>query len=310
MKVLVTGGAGFIGSHLVKRLLSEHAEVHVIDNLHTGQKERIPRAASLHLISISDEDSMKLIETISPDVIFHLAAQTDVQTSIQDPRYDSDVNITGTINILNACKKSNVKKLIFASTSAVYGHLNKEKISEDDPTSPCSFYALSKHTAEQYIILYHKLFGVSYTILRFSNVYGPGQTTTGEGGVIDVFWNRVMRMEPVMVYGDGHQTRDFIYVEDVVSANIAAINHGNGQVFNVSTGHATSLRTILNLFIEHYGNCFGIKYSESKPGDIKHSCLDNKKAIQILSWLPQYDLRSGLEKIYRDDTIKDQIHDQ
>lgn len=298
MRILVTGGLGFIGSHLVRYFLREHAEVHILD-LHAGENGNVPASAVLHIQDISDPESVNLVRHIAPDYLFHLAAQSDVQKSIQNPSLDADSNIMGTIHMLEACRQSNVRKIIFASTSGVYGQLEKKLISEVDEVSPVSFYALSKRTSEQYMEMYRQLFGVSYTILRYGNVYGPGQQPKGEGGVVAVFLSRLQRSELLSIHGDGLQTRDFIYVRDIVSANAAAMQKGDGQTFNISTGESTSIRMLADLFREIVGAPIPLVYKPGNPGDVKHSCLDNRKALQLLNWRPAYNIRTGLEETIR-----------
>ena len=180
MKMVVTGGAGFIGSHLVNGLVNQGYEVHVIDNLTTGDPGRLHSEAILHVADVNSQQTTAYISVLKPDVVFHLAAQADVQRSIKEPRLDADANVMGTINVLEACRKAGVRKIVFASTSGVYGDLEKSQLTEDDPVNPISFYALSKVAGEQYIRLYHRFFGLQYTILRYGNVYGPGQTAKGK----------------------------------------------------------------------------------------------------------------------------------
>ncbi|NRF95278.1 NAD-dependent epimerase/dehydratase family protein [Paenibacillus frigoriresistens] len=216
MKAVVTGGAGFIGSHLVEELLAEHVEVHIIDNLISGKQKYVNPQAIFHLADISSEQIKSLIEDIRPDVVFHLAAQADVQRFIQNPGYDAMVNLVGTIYLLEACRDAAVSKFIFASISAVYGNLQKEQIVETDPICPISYYGISKYAAESYIRVFHQLYGLPYTILRYGNVYGPRQTPKGEGGVVAVFMERIQKGTPLTIHGDGEQTRDFVYVKDEV----------------------------------------------------------------------------------------------
>jgi len=296
--VIVTGGAGFIGSHLVDTLILAGANVHVLDNLISGQIEQVNEKAKLHVVDICSEQARRILLEVKPDVIFHLAAQADVGKSIQDPLYDADVNIKGTINMLEASRQANVKKFIFASTSAVYGSLNKDLIFEEEPTLPASYYGLSKLTAEYYIKLYSELYAQPYTILRYANVYGPRQLPKGEGGVISVFLNRMREEDILNVHGDGEQTRDFIYVTDIVSANIAALSLGNKETIQVSTSKRTSINTILNHLSSIHGSPLQTVFTEPRKGDIKHSCLSNTKAYQLLNWHPEVDILNGLIETY------------
>jgi UDP-glucose 4-epimerase len=298
MKALVTGGAGFIGSHLVDKLISRGNEVFIIDNLSTGSVNNIHPLATLYKIDICDKAVKEIFLKIKPDVVFHLAAQADVTQSVLYPGYDANVNIIGTINILEACREAKVKKLIFASTSAVYGEVQNELITEQNMVSPISYYGLSKLTAESYIRQYYKLYQLPYTIFRYANVYGPRQISKGEGGVVAIFIEKLKGEEPLNVYGDGEQTRDFIYVSDIVDANVLAIEKGNQETIQLSTGQKTSVNQLIQLLKEIHGSSMNIIYKEAKPGDIKHSCLDNSKAKQVLNWSPSNQINEGLKNTY------------
>ncbi|MEI4770660.1 NAD-dependent epimerase/dehydratase family protein [Psychrobacillus sp. FJAT-51614] len=298
MKVIVTGGAGFIGSHLVDELISKGIKVHVLDNLSSGKIEQVNPQANMYVVDICSEDAKNIISYIRPDAVFHLAAQVDVEKSLQNPSHDADVNIIGTINMLEACQKAKVKKFIFASTSAVYGNLNKGIISEDEETVPSSYYGLSKLTAESYIRLFYELYRQNYTILRYANVYGPRQLPKGEGGVVSVFFDRINKGGSISIHGDGKQTRDFIYVHDVVNANIAALDYGAQETIQISTSQSTSINEILSLITEINGIQVTKEFTPPREGDIKHSCLSNKKAQDILKWSPMYSIEAGLKETY------------
>jgi UDP-glucose 4-epimerase len=298
MKALVTGGAGFIGSHLVNSLVSAGADVHVIDNLSTGHPDYVHPHAVLHVLDVASQDAKEVIQNVQPDVVFHQAAQVDVQRSIREPNYDANVNIVGTINLLEACSLASVKKFIYASSCAVYGDLEVDLITEENPAQPISFYGISKLTPESFIRLFHKMYGLSYTILRYANVYGPRQTPKGEGGVIAIFLNRLKHGMPLTVYGDGEQTRDFVYVKDVVSANLAAVNHGHQEVFHVGTAVSTSVNQLVELLSNLHGSPIPVVYEPERKGDIRHSCLDNRKARQKMGWSPQNSIVDGLRESY------------
>ncbi|GGA05539.1 UDP-glucose 4-epimerase [Paenibacillus marchantiophytorum] len=299
MKAIVTGGAGFIGSHLVDELLAQHYEVHVLDNLSSGKIDHMHPEANFHQVDICDEQMKPLIAAIGPDVVFHLAAQADVQRSIANPGQDAYINLIGTIHLLEASRDAGVSKFIFASTSAVYGNLQRETLIETDPTSPISYYGLSKFAAESYIRVFHQFHGLPYTILRYGNVYGPRQTPKGEGGVVAVFMDRLLKETAITLHGDGEQTRDFVYVKDVVRANLAAIHRGGGETLHVSTSSPTSVKELAKLLLHYHGSELPILHALARDGDIKHSCLDNRKALALLSWMPQYDIRSGLLETYQ-----------
>ncbi|MGE7878693.1 NAD-dependent epimerase/dehydratase family protein [Peribacillus muralis] len=298
MKAIVTGGAGFIGSHLVEELILNGAEVHVLDNMISGHINHVHPDAIIHTEDICSKGAGQTIREVKPDVVFHLAAQADVARSILDPQYDADVNINGTINMLKACQEASVKKLIFSSTSGVYGNLQKDLISENDQTGPISYYGLSKLSAEAYIRLFHQLYGLEYTILRYGNVYGPRQTAKGEGGVVAVFLEKLKKGLPLSIHGDGEQTRDFIYVKDIVRANIASVNHGNQETIQVSTAQKTSVNQLLSMLTLIHGTAVDTVHSVGRTGDIKHSCLDNEKARQLLNWYPKTDIFQGLSETY------------
>jgi UDP-glucose 4-epimerase len=297
MKAMVTGGAGFIGSHLVEELLSQGATVHVVDNLSTGRLEHVPPAAVLHRVDIRSGDMQDLIVREQPDTVFHLAAQIDVQRSVREPCYDADVNILGTVNVLEGCIKAQVQKIVYASSCAVYGDVS-DLIDENNLTEPISFYGISKSTSEAYIQVYSRLYGLSYTILRYSNVYGPRQTAKGEGGVIAIFVDRAKMNKPLVIFGDGEQSRDFVYVKDVVKANIAAIHNAHREIVQVSTSKRTTLNELASMLSEIRGLELDINYEAERAGDIRHSCLDNRKAFKSLHWQPDYDIRKGLTELY------------
>jgi UDP-glucose 4-epimerase len=316
MKVIVSGGAGFIGSHLVDELISKGIEVHILDNLVTGQIEYVNPNAHMYVVDICSEEARKIIMEVRPDAFFHLAAQADVGKSVQYPKHDANINIIGTINILEACHKAKVKKFIFASTSAVYGNLNKEILSEEEVTIPTSYYGLSKLTAESYIRLFYELYRQPYTILRYANVYGPRQMPKGEGGVVSVFFDRIKKGGNINVHGDGKQTRDFIYVKDIVSANIAALTYGSQETIQISTSKKTSINEILSLVTDIHGIKVARDFTASREGDIKHSCLCNRKAHHYLKWSPIYNIEDGLKETYafhvnsESNTQEEKIHDK
>jgi UDP-glucose 4-epimerase len=298
LKAFVTGGAGFIGSHLVDELISIGAEVHVLDNLVTGSLDYVHSKAVVHITDLCNPETKQIIRREKPDVVFHLAAQIDVQQSIRKPEQDANVNIIGTIQIMDACREASVKKIIFSSTAGVYGNLQKEMISEHDPTEPISYYGLSKLSAEAYIRLFHRLYGLPFTILRYANVYGPRQTAHGEGGVVALFLSHLLNEQPLYIHGNGEQTRDFVFVKDIVRANLAAINCGHQETIQVSTASRTSINQLIAFLSLLHGSELNTVHSVSRPGDIKHSCLDNNKAREILQWHPQYDIYTGLKEAY------------
>lgn len=298
MIVAVTGGAGFIGSHLTEALLAQGADVHIIDNLSSGYRANVPDGAVLHEADIRSPFARAVIAGLRPEVVFHLAAQADVQRSIADPAEDASVNVEGTLNVLAACREAGARKIVFASTSAVYGNAGNEIVSERDKTEPVSFYGLSKRTAEQYIRLYGQLHGLEYTILRYGNVYGPRQTPKGEGGVVAVFLQRLRQAASPVVHGDGEQTRDFVYVKDIVAANLAALTRGSRETLNAGTGRATSVNELLRLLERCAGVPIERRHVPGRPGDIRHSRLDPRRARRTLRWTAAYDAAGGIAETY------------
>ncbi|MGM0904478.1 MAG: NAD-dependent epimerase/dehydratase family protein [Bacillota bacterium] len=295
MKVLVTGGLGFIGSHIVDRLIADGHEVVVVDNLVSGSRQNLHPQAKFYQMDIRDQKIETVFLTENPDCLIHQAAQVSVQKSMDDPLYDGSLNIIATINLLNACKKAGVKKLIYASTAAVYGVPEDLPIKEDYKIRPLSFYGLSKATCEEYIQLYCKMHEINFTILRYANVYGPRQSKDGEAGVITIFINQLMNKKPIYVYGDGKQTRDFIYVKDVAKANILALTRANNQTINISSNIELSLNNLIQELTVHFGRNKDIKINhlDKRLGDISRSCLSNVKAKIDLTWepTPEWDLQ-------------------
>lgn len=297
MKIMVTGGAGFIGSNIVDRMLSLGHEVAIIDNLSTGKSLNLNREAKLFKIDILNNEILeKIFYEFKPEICIHHAAQTDVQSSIKSPYFDCSSNILGSINILNSCIKNDVKKIIYSSSAAVYGTPIYLPIDENHPLNPISFYGISKLTPENYIKIYSELYGLKYTIFRYSNVYGIRQNCKGEGGVIAIFFNKLINKKNPIIFGDGNQTRDFIYVKDVAEANVAALAYGNSSIVNISTNTRISINELLNKISNIIGKPLKEEYKEEKKGDIKHSCLNNSLAKEVLNWKPVYSLDMGLKE--------------
>lgn len=297
MKICVTGGAGFIGSHLVDRLIELGHEVVVIDNLVTGCEEFVAKEAIFYKTDIRDKKIKEIFAKHQFDYVFHEAAQTMVDASMHDPVYDCDVNLMGLLNILEACKETNVKKIIMPSSAAVYGNLDTLPLNEDMKGNPSSFYGLTKLTTESYLELYKNSFNLPYICLRYSNVYGPRQGSGGEGGVISIFCKLVKENKDLTIFGDGEQTRDFIYVDDVVEANIACLNSDEiVGIFNVSTNKSLSVNDLAKYIIEASGKDLKINHEAARQGDIKHSRLDTAKSAKMLKWEAKVSVREGIEK--------------
>lgn len=298
MRAIVTGGAGFIGSHLVDALIDRGAEVHVIDNLSTGRLDHVHPCATLHVCDVVSQQVRDVILAVRPDVLFHEAAQVDVNRSTREPLYDATVNILGMVNVLSACVQAGVKKVVYASSSAVYGENGSARLREEDATHPISCYGISKLTPELYLRVFHQLHKLPYTILRYANVYGPRQNAHGEGGVIAIFLDRLKAGKPLFVHGDGEQTRDFVYVLDVVRANLLAAERGEATVYQVGTGTPTSINRLLAQFETLHGAKPIVQHAPERPGDIRHSCFNNQKIVAQLGWTPQYDIVRGLAETY------------
>lgn len=306
-KILVSGGAGFIGSHIADRLISEDLEVTVIDNLQTGHLKNIKRderRKKLHFVR-GDVRDFNLVRNAVKDIdaVFHEAAFVDVALSIENPTLVNEVNVAGTLNILRASSDLGVKRLIYASSAAVYGSTSKPQKREDETTNPTSPYGVSKLAAESYARLFNNLYGIETVSLRYFNVYGPRQSfniRSAYGGVIALCVNRLLRNIPPMIYGDGEQTRDFVYVQDVVEANMLALNTKDavGETFNVGSGTSTSINQIAELLKEmtHQENLRNI-YSDPRPGDIRHGYADISKAKRLLGYNPKFSIKEGLTEL-------------
>ncbi|UZG51057.1 NAD-dependent epimerase/dehydratase family protein [Veillonella rogosae] len=298
MRITVTGGAGFIGSHLVDRLIEDGHTVQVIDNLYTGNKEFVHSKAQFVELDIRDPKLYSVLEEFRPDYIFHEAAQTEVSTSMSDPMLDCDINLMGLINLLNAAVKLNIKKFLMPSSAAVYGNLDTLPLNEDMIGNPSSFYGLTKLTAEHYLRIYHEAFGLPYVCYRYSNVFGPRQGNGGEGGVISIFAKATVQDSPIIIYGDGKQTRDFIYVDDVVEANILGMQHQVIGIYNVSTGISSSVNLLVDEFRNISGKDIEVVYDKPRLGDIRDSVLATDKSEKGLLFTAKYNLHDGLIKTY------------
>ncbi|MEK4621800.1 MULTISPECIES: NAD-dependent epimerase/dehydratase family protein [Priestia] len=297
MKVLVTGGAGFIGSHIVDKLIKRGFDVIIIDNLSTGKKENINLQARTYEVDITSPSALEEVFVLEkPNYVIHHGAQIDIQKSIIDPTYDANINILGTINILEKCREHSVDKLVYASSAAVYGNPKNLPVNEQHEINPLSFYGVSKFTPELYIKIFSNMYGIKYSILRYANVYGIRQDPKGEGGVVSIFIDKMLNNASPVVFGDGQQTRDFIYVSDVADANLAALSNGDNETFNISCNQRTSVNELISLMNSLTEQSLRPTYKENRDGDIKHSCLDNKKALNNLAWSPKYSLEEGLRK--------------
>jgi UDP-glucose 4-epimerase len=295
MRILVTGGAGFIASNVTDAYIERGHEVHIFDDLSTGQHANINARATLHQIDIADSQSAKLLEQIKPDVLSHHAAQMDVRHSVADPTFDARVNIIGFINLLEGCKNAGVKKVIFASSGgAVYGEQESFPATESHLTQPASPYGVSKRTGELYLSYYHQTFGLPYLALRYANVYGPRQSSKGEAGVVAIFLALLLTGKSPIINGDGKQTRDYVYVGDVVAANVAALQSTFVGPLNIGTGVETDVVTIYNHLRLAVGSGLPAQHGPAKAGEQRRSCIDNRRAGEVLGWRPQVALQDGL----------------
>ncbi|MBP2639924.1 MAG: UDP-glucose 4-epimerase [Firmicutes bacterium] len=300
MKIAVTGGAGFIGSHVVEKLLAEGIEPIVIDNLSSGRRENIPAGASFVNMDVRSKTLRELFALERFDGVVHLAAQTMVPQSLLDPGFDCDVNIQGTINVLEACREGKTKRIVFSSSAAVYGDADTLPLTEKSSQQPTSFYGLSKLTAEKYLELYYRLFGMEYVVLRYANVYGERQGDGGEGGVVSIFSRLIRQDKSLTVFGDGGQTRDFIYVGDVASANYKALLTENpNAIYNISTGLETSVNDLIAVMEEAAAKPVARIYASPREGDIYRSRLDCQAALTNLGWKPFTLLSNGIQRTYQ-----------
>jgi UDP-glucose 4-epimerase len=300
-KILVTGGSGFIGSHVVDAYILAGHEVAIVDNVPTGFQENVNPKATLFEGDIRNKEFIaSIIQKFSPEIINHHAAQISVEKSVSDPFLDNEVNVIGTLNLLSALENNDyVKKFIFASSGgAVYGAQDHPSNEATCP-SPISPYGISKLACEKYISVYSQLFGFKAQILRYSNVFGPRQSVLGEAGVITIFIDQMSKGTQPIIYGDGTNTRDFVFVDDVVRANLAALQSDREGVWNISSNTETSINEVFDSIAKILGSKVKKTYAPARDGDVKRSCLNNSKAAAELKWKPQVSFMDGLEKMAR-----------
>jgi UDP-glucose 4-epimerase len=297
MKVLVTGGAGFIGSHLVDRLIQEGHEVVVVDNLSTGKRRNLNRAARFCKLDIQSWRLERVFRNERPNIVMHLAAQMDVRKSVEDPVFDAQVNVLGTLNVLQQAIKHGVRKVVFSSSGgAIYGEQEIYPAPESHITRPLSPYGISKLCGEQYLSYYQRVSGLQIVSLRYANVYGPRQDPNGEAGVVAIFIQKLLNNEQAIVYGNGRQTRDFVYVEDVVEANLAVMAQETQGIYNVGTGEETSINDLLRILVSSTNSTCKEVHGPAKTGEQVRSVIDSGKLRQELSWEPRTELGEGIKR--------------
>lgn len=307
MKILVTGGAGFIGSNMVYSLEKKEHDIVIVDNLSTGKYENLDQISDrtkFYLQDIRNSEMDKVFAIEKPEVVIHLAAQASVIASVEDPMLDEDINLKGIINLLNQCVKYQVKKFIFISTGgAIYGDATIIPTSEDYVPDVISPYALTKFTSESYIKIYHRLYGLKFTILRLANVYGPRQVPKGECGVIPIYFEKCLNHKDADLYTyrdlPKGVTRDYVYIDDVCRAIELCLTNGDGEIINIGTGKETYTKEIFDLVKQISGSEVCLHVGSERVGDVRRGVLEISKAKKVLSWRPEMDLIQGLEKTYQ-----------
>ncbi len=299
MKILVTGGAGFIGSHVVDILINNNHEVIIIDNLSTGKKENLNPKAVFYEEDLGNYEKIsEIFEKNAPEIIYHLAAQIDVRKSVANPIEDAKINILNAINLLELAIKYKTRHFIFSSTGgAIYGDADEMPTSENYKEMPVSPYGCAKLAIEKYLNYYHKVHNLKYTALRYANVYGPRQNPEGEAGVVAIFFNAMLSGKNPKIFG-GKQTRDFVFVEDVAKANLLALEDNKSNTYNVGTGIETNINDIFSIINKYFENKYYQENLEMKKGEQKRSCLDWKKIKNNLDWKPETSLDKGMNKTY------------
>jgi UDP-glucose 4-epimerase len=299
VKILITGGAGFIGSSIADAYIDAGHEVVVVDNLYSGKRENVPRQARFHEVDIVSPKIAEVLEAERPDVVSHHAAQMDVRLSVASPAFDAEVNVIGSIRLYEAAVKASVKKVIFASSGgAAYGEQQRFPAREEDPTNPVSPYGVSKRSGELYLFYYHAVHRLPYIAFRYANVYGPRQDPHGEAGVVAIFSEKLLRGEPPRINGDGKQTRDYVFIEDLVRANLAALDSSFVGPINIGTGRETDVVTLAGRLIEISGQQLAAVYGPAKAGEQRRSVIDPALAKRELAWEPRVVLEDGLRRTY------------
>jgi UDP-glucose 4-epimerase len=299
VKFLVTGGAGFIGSHVVDAFVAEGHEVTVIDDLSTGKRENLNPKATFYNMDIRSPEIAEILATEKPSMVCHHAAQMDVRRAVREPQFDASVNVVGSVNVLESARRSGVKKIIYASTGgAVYGEPASLPVDEGHPIAPLSPYGLTKHTFENYLALYGRLYGLAYTVLRYPNVFGPRQDPHGEAGVVAIFIQQMLSGEQPTIFGDGTKTRDYAYIDDVVAANLLAID-AKDDVYNLGWGREVSDYEIFCAVRDALGVTAEPRFAQKRHGEIDRICLDSRRIYRDLGWRPRVSLEEGVARTVR-----------
>lgn len=294
MNVLVTGGAGFIGSHLVDRLIAGRHRVVVVDDLSTGRRSNVNPRARFVKMDVRSPRLGRVFAAYRPDAVLHLAAQKNVRTSVENPKFDADINVMGSLNVIERAGKTRVRTFVFASSAAVYADATRIPIAESSRCAPVTPYGIAKYAVEQYLDVYGRQYGMRTVSLRFANVYGPRQDAKGEAGVVAIFARRLLRGLPLVVNGSGQQTRDFIYVGDVVSANLAALGSTVRGAFNIGTGTQTSVNALAREILAASGSSVAVRHGPRVKGEVQRSCLAWRRAGNAFRWKPAVKLRDGV----------------
>jgi UDP-glucose 4-epimerase len=295
MRVLVTGGAGFIGSHVSDRLLSLGHSVTIVDSLATGKVQNLPAGAAFRQVDIRDEALGDVFADAKPEVIFHLAAHIDVTRSVREPGYDASINILGSLNLLECCRIHGTRKVVYSGTGgALFGEPSYLPVDEGHPVNPISPYGISKHTVEHYLFAYRENHGLEYTVLRYPNVYGPRQDPHGEAGVVAIFALQMLGGGQPVIFGDGTKTRDYCYVSDIIDANMIALNSPVSGVYNLGRGIEVSDLEIFEAVREAVGSRISPAFAPVRPGEVEHIALDASKAERELGWQWKVDLNEGV----------------
>ena len=298
MKILVTGAAGFIGSHVADAYVNLGQEVVILDNLSRGSKRNLNPKCRFYQCDIRDREGIeKIFLSEKPTIINHHAAQMDVRRGVREPLFDAQVNILGSINLIEAALAHGAKRFIYAATAgAGYGEPKQMPVPEGYPINPITPYGISKHTVEHYLFTFQVLYGLEYVVLRYGNVYGPRQSSQGEAGVFAIFSEQMLAGLQPVIYGDGKKIRDYVYISDVAAANVAALNRGTNEIFNVSGGVETSDLEVFQRVRDLLGKHVEPRYVARRPGEIDNICLDISKAKSLLQWVPSVNLFEGASK--------------